>query len=40
MNYLRDGLQMLKKLATIRWNAMTGHYNKRIEAALRTGETQ
>ena len=40
MSYLRDGLQMLKELATIRWNALTGHYNKRIEAALRTGETQ
>ena len=40
MSYLRDGLQMLKELATIRWNALTGHYNKRIEAMLRTGETQ
>jgi glycosyltransferase involved in cell wall biosynthesis len=40
MSYLRDGLQMLKELATIRWNALTGHYNKRIEATLRTGETQ
>ncbi len=40
MSYLKDGLQMLKELAIIRWNALTGHYNKRIEAALRTGETR
>jgi dolichyl-phosphate beta-glucosyltransferase len=39
MSYLKDGLQMLKELAIIRWNALTGHYNKRIDAALRTGET-
>ena len=40
MSYLKDGLQMLKELAIIRWNALTGHYNKRIETALRTGETR
>ena len=40
MSYLRDGLQMLKELAIVRWNALTGHYNKPIEAALRTGETR
>lgn len=40
MSYLRDGLQMLKELAIIRWNALTGHYNKRIESVLRTGETR
>lgn len=39
MSYLRDGIQMLKELAIVRWNAITGHYNKRIDAHLRTGET-
>jgi dolichyl-phosphate beta-glucosyltransferase len=40
MSYLKDGLQMLKELAIVRWNALTGHYSKRIDAALRTGETR
>jgi dolichyl-phosphate beta-glucosyltransferase len=40
MSYLRDGMQMLKELALVRWNALTGHYNKRTEAILRTGETR
>jgi glycosyltransferase involved in cell wall biosynthesis len=40
MSYLRDGMQMLKELAIIRWNALTGQYNKAIEATLRTGETR
>jgi dolichyl-phosphate beta-glucosyltransferase len=40
MSYLKDGIQMLKELAIIRWNALTGHYNKRIETVLRTGETR
>jgi dolichyl-phosphate beta-glucosyltransferase len=40
MSYLKDGLQMLKELAIVRWNALTGHYNKRIDAILRTGETR
>ena len=40
MSYLKDGMQMLKELAIIRWNAFTGRYSRRIEAALRTGETR
>ncbi len=40
MSYLKDGMQMLKELAIIRWNALLGHYNKRIETTLRTGETR
>jgi dolichyl-phosphate beta-glucosyltransferase len=40
MSYLRDGMQMLKELAIVRWNALTGHYSKRIDAILRTGETR
>jgi hypothetical protein len=31
MSYLRDGLVMLEELARVRWNAITGHYNKKIE---------
>ena len=38
MSYLRDGMQMIKELAIVRWNALTGHYNRRIEGILRTGE--
>jgi len=38
MSYLRDGVQMLKELVIVRWNALTGHYSKRIDAILRTGE--
>lgn len=40
MSYLKDGLQMLKELAIVRWNALTGHYSRRIDAILRTGETR
>ncbi len=40
MSYLRDGLQMLKELVIIRWNALTGRYNKSIPATLRAGETR
>jgi glycosyltransferase involved in cell wall biosynthesis len=39
MSYMRDGLKMLEEIVIIRWNALTGHYNKRIKTALRTGET-
>jgi glycosyltransferase involved in cell wall biosynthesis len=40
MSYLKDGMQMLKELALVRWNALTGQYSKRTEAILRTGETR
>jgi dolichyl-phosphate beta-glucosyltransferase len=40
MSYLKDGMKMLEEIAIIRWNALTGHYSKRIEAIQRTGETQ
>lgn len=40
MSYLRDGMQMLKELAMIRWNALLGRYSKHIDAILRTGETR
>jgi dolichyl-phosphate beta-glucosyltransferase len=32
MSYLRDGMQMLKEIALIRWNALTGKYRKRATA--------
>ncbi len=40
MSYLKDGMQMLKELATIRWNALTGRYSRRAQAALRAGESR
>lgn len=39
ISYLRDGLQMLKELAIVRWNALTGRYGKKIHAIARTGES-
>jgi dolichyl-phosphate beta-glucosyltransferase len=40
MSYLRDGMQMLKELAMVRWNALTGLYSRRIDAILRAGESR
>ncbi len=40
MSYLKDGFQMLKELAIIRWNALTGRYNKPVEIVLRAGESR
>jgi len=31
MSYLRDGITMLEEIAAIRWNALTGHYTRKIE---------
>lgn len=33
MSYLKDGMKMLEEIATIRWNALCGRYNKQIEAS-------
>jgi dolichyl-phosphate beta-glucosyltransferase len=38
ISYLRDGLQMLKELAIVRWNALLGRYGKQVRAIQRTGE--
>ncbi len=35
MSYLKDGIQMLKEIVQIRWNALTGRYNKPIVAGQR-----
>jgi len=40
ISYLKDGLQMLKELMIIRWNALTGHYSRKIKAIQRAGETR
>ena len=40
MSYLRDGMQMLKEIATIRWNALTGQYTKKIRAIGQSGTTK
>ncbi len=38
MSYLKDGLQMLKEIAVIRWNALRGRYTKPMPA-LPDGKT-
>ena len=35
MSYLRDGLQMLKELAIVRWNALTGKYGRDVTEVAR-----
>jgi glycosyltransferase involved in cell wall biosynthesis len=30
MSYLKDGLQMLKEIAIVRWNALLGRYGKQV----------
>jgi dolichyl-phosphate beta-glucosyltransferase len=37
MSYLRDGMQMLKELCMVRWNALTGQYSKKIQALEHSG---
>jgi len=36
ISYLRDGLQMLKELAIVRWNALLGRYSGQVSAIKRT----
>jgi glycosyltransferase involved in cell wall biosynthesis len=38
ISYLRDGLQMLKELAIVRWNALLGRYSGPVRAIQRAGE--
>ena len=40
MSYLKDGMKMLEEVAIIRWNALTGRYNKQIAVMRSTGEAQ
>lgn len=39
ISYMRDGVQMLKELAIVRWNALLGRYSGQIHTIHRTGET-
>jgi glycosyltransferase involved in cell wall biosynthesis len=36
MSYLKDGIQMLKEIAIVRWNAFLGRYDKPVEDVRRT----
>jgi glycosyltransferase involved in cell wall biosynthesis len=36
MSYLRDGLQMLKEIAIVRWNAFLGRYSKPVKNVQRS----
>lgn len=38
ISYLRDGLQMLKELAIVRWNALLGRYRGPVHVIQRAGE--
>ena len=40
ISYLRDGLQMLKELAIVRWNALIGRYRGPITQIQRVGESK
>lgn len=40
ISYLRDGLQMLKELAIVRWNALVGRYGREIHQIQRVGQTK
>ncbi len=40
MSYLRDGITMLQEIALIRWNALTGRYNRQIESLHRSTPEQ
>lgn len=35
ISYLRDGMQMLKELAIVRWNALLGRYGREVEEVER-----
>ncbi len=37
MSYLKDGLKMLEEIAIIRWNALRGRYDKKVEHIHRAG---
>jgi glycosyltransferase involved in cell wall biosynthesis len=36
VSYLRDGLQMLKEIAIVRWNALLGRYSSQVKPIHRT----
>jgi len=36
VSYLKDGIQMLKEIAIVRWNALLGRYSSQVEPIHRT----
>ena len=36
MSYVKDGIQMLKEIVIVRWNAFRGHYDKPVEDVHRS----
>jgi dolichyl-phosphate beta-glucosyltransferase len=40
MSYLKDGLTMLEEIATIRWNALLGRYNKKVDKIHRARQAR
>jgi glycosyltransferase involved in cell wall biosynthesis len=40
ISYLRDGIQMLKELAIVRWNALLGRYGRDITEVDRSAQTR
>jgi hypothetical protein len=36
MSYLKDGITMLQEIARIRWNALTGRYDRQLEPLQRS----
>jgi glycosyltransferase involved in cell wall biosynthesis len=40
MSYLKDGLTMLQEIATIRWNALLGRYNKKVDKIHRARQAR
>jgi glycosyltransferase involved in cell wall biosynthesis len=37
ISYLKDGMQMLKEIAIVRWNAILGRYDRQVERIRRPG---
>jgi glycosyltransferase involved in cell wall biosynthesis len=40
MSYLKDGLTMLQEIAVIRWNALLGRYNKKVDKIHRATQAR
>jgi glycosyltransferase involved in cell wall biosynthesis len=40
MSYLKDGMKMLREVATIRWNALRGRYGKKAEGVQRATQAR
>ncbi len=40
MSYLKDGIKMLEEMAIIRWNALLGRYDKKVERIHRAPQVR